>query len=123
MASNGGMQMVKFLTQHTNQKHFFSDLKEDEIFMYSYHDFTWEEVVKAAEQNTVKIEYIKKGTEDYKKYGECSARVVDVKEEVFEYEIGSEQTIRIKAKNEQMARLKLIQYLFDRNYINLKEAK
>lgn len=118
-----GMQMVKFLTQHTNHKKFFSELRENEIFMYDYHDFTKEEVLKAAEKYKVKVEYIERGTDDYKKYGECALRVINVEEGIYEYEISSGESIKIRAKNEQSARLKLMQYLFDKNYINLKEAK
>lgn len=116
--------MVKFLTQHTNHKKFFSELKENEIFMYDYHDFDREKVSKLAEEHNVKVEYIERGTEDYKKYGECALKVINVEEQIFEYEIDfSKETLIIKAKSEQMAQLKLMQYLFEKNYINLREAK
>jgi hypothetical protein len=117
----GGMHMVKFLTQHTNHKNFFSELQEGEIFMYSYMDYTWEEVVKIAEESKVKLEYIKKGTEDYRKYGECSARILNIKGKVFEYKIGSEEVVKIEARDEESARTKLIDYLFDENYIVLNK--
>lgn len=90
--------------------------------MYSYHDFKWEEVVKIAEKNKIKIEYIKKGTEDYKKYGECSAKVTAIGGKVYEYRLASEETIKIEAKNEANARLKLLDYLFARNYIKLNKS-
>jgi hypothetical protein len=117
----GGMHMVKFLTRHTNHKNFFSELQEGEIFMYSYMDYTWEEVVKIAEESKVKLEYIKKGTEDYRKYGECSARIVNIKGKVFEFKIGSEEVVKIEARDEESARTKLIDYLFDENYIVLNK--
>jgi hypothetical protein len=117
----GGMHMVKFLTQHTNHKNFFSELQEGEIFMYSYMDYTWEEVVKIAEESKVKLEYIKKGTEDYRKYGECSARILNIKGKVFEYKIGSEEVVKIEARDEESARIKLIDYLFDEDYIVLNK--
>jgi arginine deiminase len=117
----GGMHMVKFLTQHTNHKNFFSELQEGEIFMYSYTDYTWEEVIKIAEESKVKLEYIKKGTEDYRKYGECSARIVNIKGKVFEFKIGSEEVVKIEARDEESARTKLIDYLFDENYIVLNK--
>jgi arginine deiminase len=117
----GGMHMVKFLTQHTNHKNFFSELQEGEIFMYSYTDYTWEAVIKIAEESKVKLEYIKKGTEDYRKYGECSARIVNIKGKVFEFKIGSEEVVKIEARDEESARTKLIDYLFDENYIVLNK--
>jgi hypothetical protein len=117
----GGMHMVKFLTQHTNHKNFFSELQEGEIFMYSYMDYTWEEVVKIAEESKVKLEYVKKGTEDYRKYGECSAKILNIKGKVFEYRIGSEKVVKIEARDEESARTKLIDYLFDEEYIVLNK--
>lgn len=113
--------MVKYLTQHTNHKSFFSELQVDEIFMYSYIDYTWEEVVKAAEESKITLEYIKKGTEDYKKYGECSARVVDIKGKIFEFKIGNELVVSIEARDEKGARAKLIDHLFDEQYIVLQK--
>jgi hypothetical protein len=117
----GGMHMVKFLTQHTNHKNFFSELQEGEIFMYSYMDYTWEEVVKIAEESKVKLEYVKKGTEDYRKYGECSAKILNIKGKVFEYRIGSGEVVKIEARDEESARTKLIDYLFDKDYIVLNK--
>jgi hypothetical protein len=117
----GGMNMVKFLTQHTNHKNFFSELQEGEIFMYSYSDYTWEAVIKIAEESKVKLEYIKKGTEDYRKYGECSARIVNIKGKVFEFKVGSEEVVKIEARDEESARTKLIDYLFDEDYIVLNK--
>lgn len=114
--------MVKFLTQYTNFEDFFSELQENEVFMYSYHDFKWEDVVKIAEENKIKIEYIKKGTEDYKKYGECSAKITGIGGKVYEYRLSSEKTIKIEAKNETNARLKLLDYLFASNYIKLNKS-
>jgi hypothetical protein len=111
------MRVIKYLTQHTNHKDFFSELKENEIFMYSYIDYKWEEVVSLAEESKVKLEYVKKGTEDYRKYGECSARVVNIKGKVFEYRIASKEVVKIEARDEESARAKLIEYLFDREYI------
>jgi hypothetical protein len=117
----GGISVIKYLTQHTNHKDFFSELRENEIFMYSYIDYKWQEVVKLAEENKVKLEYVKKGTEDYRKYGECSARVVNIKGKVFEYKIASREVVKIEARDEESARTKLIEYLFDRDYITLEK--
>lgn len=113
--------MVKFLTQHTNFTNFFSELQENEVFMYSYLDFKWEDVVKIAEENRIKIEYIKKGTQDYKKYGECAAKVTGISGKVYEYKTASDETIKIEAKNEANARLKLLDYLFAKNYVRLNK--
>lgn len=117
----GGISVIKYLTQHTNHKDFFSELRENEIFMYSYIDYKWQEVVKLAEENKVKLEYVKKGTDDYRKYGECSARVVNIKGKVFEYKIDSKEVVKIEARDEESARAKLIEYLFDRDYITLEK--
>jgi hypothetical protein len=121
MYIDGGMHMVKYLTQHTNHKSFFSELLEGEVFMYSYTDYTWEDVVKISEESNIEVEYIQKGTEDYKRYGECSARVVSIKGKTFEYKIGSEEVVIIEARDEESARAKLIDYLFDKAYIVLNK--
>ncbi len=113
--------MVKYLTQHTNNKKFFSELQEGEIFMYSYMDYTWEDVLKISEENRINLEYVQKGTADYKKYGECSARVINIKGKVFEYKIGSEDAVKIEARDEKSAREKLIDYLFEEDYIVLEK--
>jgi hypothetical protein len=113
--------MVKYLSRHSNHRDFFRELREGEIFMYSYMDYTWEQVLKIADENAVKLEYVKKGTEDYKKFGECSARVIDIKGKVFAYKIGSEEVVKIEARDEDSARAKLIDYLFDRDYIVLEK--
>lgn len=113
--------MIKYLTQHVNHKRFFSELREDEIFMYSYVDFTWEQIIELAEENKVKLEYIQKGTDEYKMYGECSARVVDIKGRVFEYRISSKEIVKIEARDEESARVKLIDYLFSEDYIILEK--
>lgn len=114
--------MVKFLTQHTNFEDFFSELQENEVFMYSYLDFKWEDVVKIAEKNKIKLEYIKKGTEDYRKYGECAAKVTGISGNVYEYKLASNETIKIEAINEANARLKLLDYLFTKNYVKLDKS-
>lgn len=114
--------MVKYLTQHTDIKKFFLELEENEIFMYSYLDYTWEEIIKLAEENKVKIEYIAKGTEEYKKYGKCTARVIRMQGKIFEYIINSDETIKIEARTEESAREKLVDYLFKRNVIILNKV-
>lgn len=119
MLVNGGMNMVKFLSQYTNYKDFFSQLKENEIFMYSYHDFNYDDIVRIAEENKINVEYIKKGTDDYKKYGECAVRVVNINEKIYKYKISSGEVIEVKAKNENFAKHKLIDYLFKEGYISL----
>jgi hypothetical protein len=115
------MRMDKFLTLHTNKKDFFKELKKDEIFVYSYHDFKWDDVLKIAEENGVKLEYIKKGTPEYKYYGECATKVIHITEEVFQFQINSGEMIKIKAENEEEARLKLLDYLFENNYVIQKK--
>lgn len=114
--------MVKYLTQHANRKDFFSELQENEIFMYSYLDFKWEDVLKIAEENNVHIEYIQKGTEEYKQYGECAAKVLKIGGRIYEYKVGSEEVIKVEARDEAAARIKLVEKLFKNNYITLKKA-
>lgn len=114
--------MVKYLTQHTDSKSFFLELEENEIFMYSYLDFTWESVEKLAEENKIKIEHIVKGTEEYKKYGECTARVIKMEGKVYEYKINSGETIKIEARTEESAREKLVDYLFKSNLVTLNKV-
>jgi DNA polymerase elongation subunit (family B) len=111
---------MKFLTQHTNKEDFFKELKEDEIFMYSYHDFKWDDIIKFAEEYKIKIDYIKKGSEDYKKYGECSAKVINIKTKTFNFKINSKESIEIKSHSEELARLRLLDILFNKGYIKLE---
>lgn len=118
---DGGINMIKFLTQHSNKESFFKELKEDEIFMYSFHDYNWDDVVKISEDHRIQIDCIKKGTEDYKKYGECSAKVINIKTKTFNYEINSNEFIEIEAQSEELAKAKLIEILFERGYIKLQE--
>lgn len=113
--------MIKYLTQHTNCKEFFSELEENEIFMYSYLDFKWDDVVKLAKENMVNLEYIQKGTEEYKKYGECAVKVVKLSGKVYEYETASGEIIKIEARDKEAASLRLVEYLFENNYITLKK--
>lgn len=108
---------MKFLTKYSNKENFFKELKEEEIFMYSFHDYTWEDVIKFAEEHKVKINYIKKGTEDYRKYGECSAKVVTIKRKKFNFKINSNECIEIESQSEESARLKLVDILFEKGYI------
>lgn len=115
--------MMKFLTQYLNKEEFFNGLKEGEIFMYSFHDFKWEDVIKLAEENKIKIEYIKKGTEDYKKYGECAAMVVSIRTKKFNFKINSKELIEIESQSEESARMRLLDILFNDGYIKLEEAK
>ena len=63
----------------------------------------------------------KKGTEDYKKYGECSAKVINIKTKTFNYQINSNEFIEIEAQSEELAKAKLIEILFERGYIKLQE--
>jgi hypothetical protein len=115
-------QMVKYLTKYTNTKEFFSHLEENEVFMYSYLDFIWDDIVKLAEENKVNIEYIVKGTDEYKKYGECTAKVIKFKGMVYEFQIDSKETIKIEARTEESAREKLVKYLFNSNIIILNKV-
>lgn len=114
--------MVKYLTQHTEIKKFFLDLEENEIFMYSYLDFTWEDILKLAEENKIKIEYIVKGTAEYKKYGECTARVVKMRGKVYEFKVNFGETVKIEARTEEAAREKLVDYLFENKLITLNKV-
>lgn len=113
--------MINFLTQHSNAKEFFRSLKEKEVFMYSYLDFNREQVIELAEDNGVKIEYIEKGTEEYKRYGECSAKVVSVIVKIYEFKINSEDIINIEAPTEEKAKDKLIELLFKNKFIVMRE--
>jgi hypothetical protein len=113
--------MVKYLTQHTNPKDFFSELQENEIFMYSYLDFKWEDVSKLAEENNASVEYIQKGTDEYKIYGECAVRVIRLRGKIFEYKIASGEIIKIEARDEETAKLRLVEHLFKNNYVILKD--
>lgn len=122
MYMEGEITMVKFLTQFSHKEEFFRELQENEIFMYSYRDFQWEDILAFAEQYGVEIQYIAKGTEEYKKYGECAARVINSNEKIFKFEIALEEVIEIKAKNEQSARNKLLEYLFSKGLITFIEA-
>ena len=112
---------MKFLTQYLNKEAFFNELKEDEIFMYSYHDYTWEDIINFAEEYKIKIDCIKKGTEDYKKYGECAAKVVNIKAKMFNFKINSKESVEIEAQSEELARFKLLDILFSKGYIKLEE--
>jgi len=114
--------MIKYLTKYTDIKEFFSVLDENEIFMYSYLDFKWEDILEFAETNRVNIEYIEKGTDEYKKYGECTAKVVKFKENVYEYKVNSSDSIKIEARSEESAREKLVSYLFKSNIITLSKV-
>lgn len=109
--------MDKYLTAYTNKKDFFKELKKNEIFGYSYHDYKWDDVVKIAEDNGVKLEYIKKGTPEYKYHGEHAARIINTSEEVFQFKMNSGEIIKIEAEDDDEARLKLLDYLFESNYI------
>jgi hypothetical protein len=113
--------MMKFFTQFLNKEDFFSELKEGEIFMYSFHDYKWEDIVKFAEEYKVKVDCIEKGTEDYKKYGKCAAKVVNKKTKLFSFKINSKESIEIESKSEELARLRLLDILFDKGYIKLEE--
>ena len=112
---------MKFLTQHSNKEDFFKELKEDEIFMYSYHDYKWEDIIKFAEEYKIKIEYIKKGSEDYKKYGECAAKVVNIKTKIFNFKINLKESITVESQSEEAARLRLLDILFNKGYVKLEE--
>ena len=57
---DGGINMIEFLTQHSNKESFFKELKEDEIFMYSFHDYNWDDVMKISEEHRIQIDCIKK---------------------------------------------------------------
>lgn len=114
--------MVKYLTQHTDIRKFFLELEENEIFMYSYLDFTWEDIIKLAEENNVKIEHIVKGTDEYRKYGECTARVIKMRGKVYEFRVNFGETVKIEAKTEEAAREKLIDYLFKNKLITLNKV-
>lgn len=112
---------MKFLAQHSNKEEFFNELNEDEIFMYSFHDYKWEDILKLAEQYNIKIDYIKKGTEDYKKYGKYSAKVVNIKTKIFVFKINSEESIKIESQSEESAKQELLNLLFSKGYIKLEE--
>lgn len=113
--------MINFLTQHSNVEGFFNGLKEQEIFMYSYLDFKWEEVVELAEGNGLKLQYIEKGTEEYKKYGECAARVVSITGKTYEFKINSNDIIKIEAASEEKAKYKLMDLLLKNKYIVMRK--
>jgi hypothetical protein len=112
---------MKFLTKYLNKEDFFNELKDGEIFMYSFHDFKWEDIVEFAEECKIKIDYIKKGTEDYRKYGECAARVVNIKKKVFSFKINSKELVEIESQSEESAKLTLLDMLFNKGYIKLEE--
>jgi hypothetical protein len=116
------MSVVKYLSKYTDIKEFFLELKENEIFMYSYLDYKWDDILKFADENRVKIEYIEKGTDEYKKYGECAAKVVKFKQKVYEFKVNSSESIKIEARTEQSAREKLMSYLFNSNIIKLDKV-
>lgn len=113
---------MKFLTQFLNKEDFFNGLKEGEIFMYSYHDFKFEDIIKFADEYKIKIECIKKGTEDYKKYGECAVRILSKQAKIFTFNIDSKESIEIESQSEECAKLKLIDILFYKGYIKLEEV-
>jgi hypothetical protein len=113
--------MMKFFTQYLNKEAFFNELTEGEVFMYSFHDFKWEDIIKFAEEYKVKIERMIKGTEDYKKYGECAAKVVNKKAKVFSFKIDSKESIEVESNSEEAARLRLLDILFNKGYIKLEE--
>lgn len=112
--------MVKFLTKHTHQESFFQELKENEVFMYAYHDFRKEDVVEISKKHKVNIECILKGTEDYKLYGECAVKVTKLENKVYEFKIKSGETIKIEAQTEVNARLKLFDELFNMGYVKVR---
>lgn len=114
--------MTKFLSKNTNLESFFMELKENEVFMYSYHDFEWDDVVKLANEHGVSIEYVKKGTEEYKLYGECSAKVLNEVNYIFKFELKDGEQFEVKAQSEELARIKLLELLFDNGYISLKNV-
>jgi hypothetical protein len=113
---------MKFLTQYLNKEDFFNELKEGEIFMYSYHDYKWEDIIKIAEEYKIKIDCIKKGTEEYKKYGECAAKVLNKQAKLFSFKIDSKESIEIESQSEESAKLRLLDILFNKGYIKLEEV-
>lgn len=115
--------MMKFLTQHSNKKDFFMELKEDEIFMYSYHDYQWEDIIKLSKEYDIKVDNIKKGSEDYKKYGECAAKVVQIKTNIYSFQIDLKESIKIESQSQEEAKLRLLDILFNKGYIKFEEIK
>lgn len=114
--------MIKFFTQHTDRHKFFQEIKEDEIFMYSYSDYDYEAIIKIAEEYDVKVEPLTKGTEEYKLYGACAVIVTEKSEserlKVYEFNIYS-NIIEIKAESEEIAKLRLLGVLFDKGIIKV----
>lgn len=114
---------MKFLTKYLNKEEFFNKLKDGEIFMYSYHDFKWEDISNFAKEYKIQIEQIKKGTEDYKQYGECAAKLIGRKTKVFSFSFNSNESIEIEAHSEEKARIKLLDILFNKGYIKLEKLE
>lgn len=113
---------MKFLTQYSNKEDFFNELKEGEIFMYSYHDYKWEDIINLAEEHKTQIDCIKKGTEDYRMYGECAVKVLNIKTKIFSYNINSKESIKIESQSEESAKLRLLDILFKKGYIKLEKT-
>ncbi len=114
---------MKFLTKYLNKEEFFYKLKDGEIFMYSYHDFKWEDISNFAKAYKIQIEQIKKGTEDYKQYGECAAKLIGRKTKVFSFSFNSNESIEIEAHSEEKAKIKLVDILFSKGYIKLEKLE
>ena len=114
---------MKFLTKYSNKEEFFNKLKDGEIFMYSYHDFKWEDISNFAKEYKIQIEQIKKGTEDYKQYGECAAKLIGRKTKVFSFSFNSNESIEIEAHSEEKAKIKLLDILFNKGYIKLEKLE
>lgn len=110
--------MIKFFTQHTDRQKFFKEIKEDEIFMYSYSDYDYDALIKITEEYEVEVEPLQKGTEEYKLYGACAVKVTKKGEklQVYEFKIDS-NIIEIKAESEEIAKRKLLEVLFDKGII------
>ncbi len=114
---------MKFLTQYSNKENFFKELKEGEIFMYSFHDYKWEDIVKFAEEYKIDVDSIKKGTEDYKMYGECAAKVLNIRTKKFSFIIDTKEAIKIESQSEEAAKLRLLEILFNKGYLKVEEIK
>lgn len=114
---------MKFLTEYSNKENFFKELKEGEVFMYSFHDYKWEDIVKFAEEYKINVDSIKKGTEDYKMYGECAAKVLNIRTKKFSFILDTNEAIEIESQSEEAAKLRVLEVLFNKGYIKLKEVK
>jgi hypothetical protein len=116
--------MIKFFTQHTDRQKFFREIKEDEIFMYSYSDYDYEAIAKITEEYDVRVEPLKKGTEEYKLYGACAVIVTErsgsERLQVYEFCIDS-NIIEIRAESEKIAKLRLLEVLFEKGIIKARQ--